>query len=76
MRVLHRITGKRLFDRERSENVRERCKVENINNWVLNRKVKWNDHINRMDNRRIVRITRDKSGRRNVGRPENDGAIT
>ena len=71
MRVLRRITGKTLFDRERSENVRERCKVENINNWVLNRKVEWNEHINRMDDRRIVRITRDKSplGRRNVGRP-------
>ena len=47
--------------------MRERCKVENINNWVLNRKVEWNEHINRMDDRRIVKITRDKSplGRRN-----------
>ena len=66
MRVL-----RTLFDRERSENVRERCKVENINSWVLNRKVQWNKHLNRMDDRRIVRITRDKSllGRRNVGSP-------
>ena len=65
------ITKKTLFDRERSENVRKRCKVKNINNWVLNRKVEWNEHINRMDVRRIVRIIRDKSplGRRNVGRP-------
>ena len=39
MGVLRRIRGKTLFDRERSENVRERCKVENINSWVLNRKV-------------------------------------
>ena len=61
IRVRRRITGKTLFDRERSENVRETCKVENINSWVLNGKVGWNEHINRMDDRRIVRITRDKS---------------
>ena len=42
MRVLSRITGKTLFVRKRSENVRERCKMENMNNWVLNRKVEWN----------------------------------
>ena len=74
MGVLLRITGKTLFDRERSENMKERCKVENINNWVLNRKVEWNDHNNIMDDRKIVRITCDKIGMWDA--PENDGATT
>ncbi|KAK9887098.1 hypothetical protein WA026_020042 [Henosepilachna vigintioctopunctata] len=71
MKVLRRITGKTLLNRERSENVRNMCKVDSINDWVLNRKQEWNDHINRMDDRRIVRIARDKYplGRRSVGRP-------
>lgn len=31
MRVLRRIVGKTLLDRERSENIRSACKVENVN---------------------------------------------
>ncbi|XP_044745133.1 uncharacterized protein LOC123306997 [Coccinella septempunctata] len=71
MRVLRRITGKTLRDRERSENIRRECKTENINEWVRGRKVEWNRHIGRMTEDRLVRIARDKSpsGRRSVGRP-------
>ncbi|KAK9884597.1 hypothetical protein WA026_007437 [Henosepilachna vigintioctopunctata] len=71
MKVLRRITGKTLLNGERSENVRNMCKVDSINDWVLNRKQEWKDHINRMDDTRIVRIARDRSplGRRSVGRP-------
>ncbi|XP_045473979.1 uncharacterized protein LOC123680232 [Harmonia axyridis] len=71
MRVLRRIAGKTLFDREKSENIRRTCGVENINEWVLGRKREWNDHISRMDEERMVRIARDRSplGRRSLGRP-------
>lgn len=71
MKVLRRITGKTLLDRERSEIIRNTCKIEDINGWVSNRKKEWNAHINRMDDRRIVKIARDKSplGGRSVGRP-------
>ena len=71
MRVLRRIAGKTLLDRERNESIRRACKVENVNEWVLSRKEEWNEHISRMDNRRIVRVARDKSplGRRSLGRP-------
>lgn len=71
MRVLRRMTGKTLLDRERSESIRRTCNVESVNEWTLNRKKEWNEHISRMDDRRMVRIARDKSplGRRSPGRP-------
>jgi len=47
MRVLRRIAGKTLLDRERNESIRRACKVENVNEWVLSRKEEWNDHISR-----------------------------
>lgn len=71
MKVARKIAGKTLLDRERSENIRQTCNIENINEWVLNRKMEWNEHINRMTNERVVKIARDKSprGHRNQGRP-------
>ncbi|XP_019755972.1 uncharacterized protein LOC109534668 [Dendroctonus ponderosae] len=70
MKILRRITGKTLLDREGSENVRIACNVKNINKWVANRKKEWNEHITRIDHRRLVRMARNKSplGRRDVGR--------
>lgn len=72
MKVLRRILGKTLLDQERSETIRRNCQTENVADWVSNRKKEWNNHINRMDNNRIVRIARDNSpiGRRSVGRPK------
>ena len=71
MKVLRKIAGKTLLDRERSDNIKRTSKVENINEWILGRKHEWNAHISRMDQERIVRIARDKSpaGRRSMGRP-------
>ena len=71
MKILRRISGKTLMDRERNENIRQMCKTESINDWVLKRKQEWNQHINRMGEDRLVRIARDKSpnGRRSTGRP-------
>ena len=56
--------------KERSETIRQTCRTDKINDWVLERKKKWNDHIDRMTKERIVKITRDKSpaGRRSTGR--------
>lgn len=53
---IRRITDKTLHKRERSEDARERWKLEN---WVLSRKVQWNEQINRMDVQKIVRVTGD-----------------
>ena len=71
MKILRRIAGKTLLDLERNENIRTACNVDDINEWVHKRKEEWNRHIERMDDRRIVKITRDKSpsGYRSVGRP-------
>ncbi|XP_057666772.1 uncharacterized protein LOC130900278 [Diorhabda carinulata] len=70
MKVLRRIARKTLLDRERSENIRK-CKIYDVNEWVLSRKKEWNEHISRMDNNRLVKIARDKSplGRRSTDRP-------
>ena len=45
--------------------------IDKINDWVLERKKKWNEHIDRMTEERIVKITRDKlpAGHRSTGRP-------
>ncbi|XP_056629880.1 uncharacterized protein LOC130440644 [Diorhabda sublineata] len=71
MKVLRKITGKTLLDRERIDDIRQKCRVENINDWILSRKCEWNEHISRMSEERIVRIARENSllGRRSMGRP-------
>ena len=59
------------MNRKISENIRQTCRIDKINDWVLERKKKWNEHIDRMTEKRIVKIARDKlpAGRRNTGRP-------
>ncbi|XP_048522293.1 uncharacterized protein LOC125504409 [Dendroctonus ponderosae] len=76
MKIICRITGETLLDRERSEDVRTACNVNNINEWVANRKKEWNEHISRMNHHRFVRIARDKSplDEETLGAPGNDGA--
>ena len=71
MKIARRTAGKTLTDRERSDNIRQICGVDQINDWVLERNKKWNEHIDRVTEERIVKITRDKlpAGRRNTGRP-------
>ncbi|KAH1028575.1 hypothetical protein HUJ05_001920 [Dendroctonus ponderosae] len=66
MKILRRITGKTLLHIETSTDVRTAWNVKTINEWVANRKKEWNEHISRMDHRRLVRIARNKSplGRR------------
>ncbi|XP_057671965.1 uncharacterized protein LOC130903732 [Diorhabda carinulata] len=60
IKVLRRIAGKTLLDRERSENIRRFCEIDDVNEWVLSRKKDWNEHISRMDNNRVVKTARDK----------------
>ena len=71
MKVVRKIAGRTLFDRKRSEEIRRMCKIDNINDWVLQRKRNWNEHISRMTDDRIVKTSRDKSpaGQRSTGRP-------
>ncbi|XP_057660707.1 uncharacterized protein LOC130896542 [Diorhabda carinulata] len=71
MKVLRKIARKIFLDRERTENMRNMCKVGNVIDWVLKRKQEWNSHISRMTSERLVRIARDISlrGRRSIGLP-------
>ncbi|XP_045466625.1 uncharacterized protein LOC123675320 [Harmonia axyridis] len=71
MRVLRRIAGKTLMNRNTSESIRDACGVDNVNYWVLKRRKEWDEHISRMDEGRVVKIARDRSprGRRSLGRP-------
>ncbi|XP_030767906.1 uncharacterized protein LOC115891558 [Sitophilus oryzae] len=70
MKIIHKITGKTLLDRERRDNIRQTCKVDSINEWVLSRRREWNEHISRMDEGRIVRSAhKSPLGRRSTGRP-------
>jgi hypothetical protein len=61
MITLRRITRNRLNDRVRNEYIRQLCKTPPINEWILGRRMEWNDHICRMTSTRLVKITRDKA---------------
>lgn len=47
IKVLRRITGRTISNRQRGE--RNTYRIESINGWVSNRKEEWNGHIKRMD---------------------------
>lgn len=40
-----------MLDREINEGIRNICKVDDINTWVLNRKKEWNEQMNEQDGR-------------------------
>jgi len=71
MKILRNITNKRLTDRIRSQVIREECGVEDIVRWGRERRRKWRDHVNRMDDDRIIKIcsTQNPHGQRPRGRP-------
>ena len=58
------------MDRERGDNMRQTCAIDKTNDCVLERKKKWNEHIDLMTEERIVKITKNKlpAERRSTGR--------
>ena len=46
MKILQKIDGKTMLDRERNENIRRTCGTEDVNLWLLGRKNELNQHIN------------------------------
>ena len=75
MKIVRRIAGKTPMGRERSGNIRQTCGIDKINDWLLERKKEWHEHIYHMTEERIVKIARDKSsaGQRSTGRPRKRG---
>ena len=76
IKILRKIAGKTMLDRERNENIRRKCGTKDVNQWLLGRKNEWNQYINRMEDTRVVKIARDKSplSRRSIVRPRKDEA--
>jgi hypothetical protein len=72
MTTLRKITRNRLNDRVQNEHIRQLCDNPPIKEWILGRRMEWNDHISRMASTRIVKITRDKApnSKRNIWRPK------
>ena len=48
MEVVRKIVGKTKIDRIRSQQIRESCGIQPINEWVERRR-EWNQHVIRMD---------------------------
>ena len=71
MKVLRQIVGKTKIDRIRSQQIRESCGIQPINEWVERRR-QLDEHVTRMDSERLVKISRDNIpvGRRSPGRPK------
>lgn len=71
MNTLRAIVGVTRRDRVRNKDIREECKVRDVVRFVRGRRREWNDHIQRANDERLIRIVRDQRplGRRDAGRP-------
>ena len=59
MKVLRKIVGNIEIDRIRSQQIRESCSIQPINEWVERRRREWDQHVTSMDSERLVKISRD-----------------
>ena len=58
MKVLRKIVDKTKIDRIRSQQIRESCGVQSINEWEERRR-EWDEHLKRMDAKSLVKISMD-----------------
>ena len=72
MKVLRKTVSLTKTGRIRSQQIRESCGIQPINEWVERRKREWGQHVTRMDPERLVKITRDNisAGRGSPGCPK------
>ena len=56
MKVVRKTVGKIKIDRIRSQQIRESCGIQPINE---RRRREWDEHVTRMDAERLVKISRD-----------------
>ena len=54
MRFLRPTVGHTLLDKKRSRDIREQLGIFNINNKLTQYKIKWKEHIQRMDDNRLT----------------------
>ena len=71
MKILTKIVGKTKIDRIRSQQMRESCDFQPINEWVERRRREWDQHVARMDAEILVKILKDNIPvGRSPGRPK------
>ena len=73
MKVLREIVGKTNIDRTRSQQIRESCDIQPINEWMERRRREWDQHVTIMDADVLVKISRDNTSipvGRTPGRPK------
>ena len=59
MKVLRKVVGKTKVDRIRSQQIRESCGIQPINECVKRRRRReWDQHVTRVDAERLVIISR------------------
>jgi hypothetical protein len=58
MKVLRKIVGKTKINRMRSQQIRESCGIQPVNEWVEIRRREWDQNVTRMDAERVL-ISRD-----------------
>ena len=59
MKVLSKIVGKPKIDRIRSQQIKEPCSIQPINEWVERRRRReWDKLVTRTDAERLVKISR------------------
>lgn len=72
MKTLRRIMNVTRLDRMRSEDVREKCGIQKVGDWIKRRKDEWHAHVERMTEDRLVKkvMTNRPVGLRSRGRPK------
>ena len=75
MKVLRKIVGKTKIDRIKSQEIRESCGIQPINEWVQRRRRRrseWDEHVTRMEAETLVKISKHNipTGRRSSGCPK------
>ena len=71
MKIIRAIHGKTLRDKIRSEHLQQLSGIQDVVKWTNVRRGEWNSHVNRMEENRLAKITRDNRppGVRSRGRP-------
>ena len=70
-KILRKIVGKRKIGWIRSEQIRESCAIQPINEWIERIRGEWDQHVARMDAEKLVKISRDNiPAGRSPGRPK------
>jgi hypothetical protein len=72
MKTIRAIHGKTLWDKIRSDQLRQLSGIQDIIKWTNVRRKEWDSHVERMEDNRLAKIARDNRphGVRSRGRPK------